>query len=103
MTGDLLMIQYLAAVFVAVLALLWVVLESSRKPPKRREKSRIFACGMDAVPQELNVPQDSYYNYMLRFLRTGALARAHSGKLSDYIAWIIIGTAIMAVFMVMLW
>ena len=104
MIEDLLTIQYLALVFAAVLALLWIVFEVSRKPPsKAREKRRIFACGMDVAPEELNVPQESYYQYMKMFFRTGLLSKAHSGKLSTYIAWILIGLAVIMAVMVMMW
>ena len=101
MIGDLMTIQYLALLFVGILVLLWIFFEPSRRPP-RKEKRAIFACGMDIPPEELNVPPDSYYRYMRGFLGTRYLARLHSGKLSSYISWIIIGAAfIMA--MLILW
>ena len=101
---DLVAIQYIALAFAGVAALLWVVLEASRRPPSRaREKVRIFACGTEAVPEEMNVPPGSYFDYMRRFLRAGSLGRAHSGRLSDYVAWIIIGLAAIMAVMVMLW
>jgi hypothetical protein len=104
MMEDLFTIHYLALAFAAVLALLWIVFESSRKPPlKPREKARIFACGMEASPGELNVPQEGYYGYMKRFFRTERLSEAHSGRLSSYIAWIIIGLAIILSVMVIMW
>lgn len=104
MMEDLVAIQYIALAFGGVAALLWVILESSRKPPARaREKSRIFACGIEASPGEMSVPQENYLDYMKRFFRTDFLAKAHSGRLSDYVAWIIIGLAVIMALMVMLW
>ena len=79
----------------AVLALLWIIHELSRKPPRKpREKSRMFACGMEVPPKDAGLPSDSYYSYLKHVLGTGHLARLHSGRLSDYIIWIIVGTAL---------
>jgi hypothetical protein len=104
MIEDLFAIQYIALAFAGVIALLWIVLELSRKPPaKPREKARIFACGVDATPDKLNVPSESYYDYMKRFFRTRYLSAAHSGKLSHYVSWIIVGLAVIMAMLVMLW
>ncbi len=104
MIEDLLTIQYLALVFAAILALLWIVFETSRRTPEKpREKARIFACGMEAAPEELNVPSESYFDYMKKIFRTDLLARAHSGRLSTYVVWILIGLAVIMAVMVMLW
>jgi hypothetical protein len=104
MIQDIVFIQYLALVFGAALALLWIVHELSRNPPRKsREKSRMFACGMDMPPRDAAMPSDSYYGYLKRLLGTGYLARLHSGKLSDYNIWIIIGTALIMAVMLILW
>ncbi len=58
---------------------------------------------MEISARELNVPPDSYYEYMKRFFRTGLLARLHSGRLSEYVIWIIIGTALIMAMMLILW
>ena len=103
MIADLLGIQYLAVIFLAVLALLWLVFELFSNPPRRgRGKSRIFACGMEIPPEKLNIPHESYYGYMKRFLGSGLLARLHSGRLSDYVTWIIIGTCFIMAMMLIL-
>ena len=104
MMEELLYMQYIALAFLAVLALLWIVFEASRKQPgKAREKARIFACGMDASPDSLNVPQQGYFGYMKRFFRTDRLSDAHSGRLSSYLAWIIAGLAVILAAMVIMW
>ncbi|MCK4714024.1 MAG: hypothetical protein KAT35_00490 [Candidatus Aenigmarchaeota archaeon] len=104
MIQDLVLIQYLALVMGATLALLWIVHEFSRNPPRKsQEKSRMFACGMDVSPEDAALPSDSYYSYLKRLLGTRHLARLHSGKLSDYNIWIIIGTALIMAVMLILW
>jgi hypothetical protein len=104
MIEDLFMLQYLALAFIGILAIIWIVFEVSNRPPRGgRPKSRIFACGMECSPAELNVPPGSYYECLKRILRTGFLARLHSGRLSEYIIWIIMGTCFIMIMMVILW
>lgn len=103
MIADIFGIHYLALTLFGVMVLLWFVFELSSNPPRRgrKEKSRIFACGVESSPGELNVSEDSYYRYMKRFLGSDILGRLHSGRLSDYVVWIILGTAfIMAVMLI---
>ena len=104
MIEDLFGIHYIALAFLGMLILLWIVLELSGNRPRRerKEKSRIFACGMEASPGQLNVSQESYYEYMKRFLGSEPLARLHSGRLSDYVTWIIFGTVLIMAMMLML-
>ena len=104
MIEGLLTIHYLALALAGTMALLWILLEATEKKPSRpRERARIFACGMDDVPQQLNVPEHSYYNYLLRLLRTETLANLHSGKLSSYVIWILMGMALILSVMLILW
>ncbi len=102
--GDLFSIYYIALAFAGVLAILWVVFEfSEKKPEKPGEKSAIFACGMKASPEELNVPPWNYYEYLKRFFRAERLSEMHSGELSHYIAWILMGIALILSVMLILW
>jgi hypothetical protein len=104
MIQDLLNMQYIALAFVAVMALLWIILESSRKPPSGRQaKQKPFACGMNVPANQLNVNSGSYYQFMKKLFLTGRLADIHSGKLSNYLAWIVIGLAIIMLLVVMFW
>ncbi len=104
MMNDLASIQYLALALLSSAALLWIVHELSRKPPRKpAEKSRMFACGMDVHPEDSAMPSDSYYRYLRRLLGTRHLARLHSGRLSEYNIWIMIGTALIMAAMMILW
>ena len=102
--SDLFSVYYLALALTGVLALLWIILEASEKKPSRPQfSSRIFACGMKASPNELNIHSMNYYDYMKRFFRTELLARAHSGNLSHYITWILVGMAFIMAVLLILW
>jgi len=101
---------YISIVFGAAFGLLWVVFELSEKKPKkthpighRRAKESIFAGGLDSKPSELNIPPTNYYGYLRKVLRTERLSRLHSGKLSTYISWMLIGMALIIGMMVALW
>lgn len=99
-----LVIYQITIAFAVILALSWVVYEiTERKPSKKSRKSRIFACGMDQGPSELNVPSTNYYEQLNNFLQTERLSRLHSGRLSDYISWILIGMVFVITMLVVLW
>jgi hypothetical protein len=102
--GDLFTMYYVASGLVAVLAILWIVLEATeRRPSLPKKSSRIFACGMEVSPGELNVPSGSYYDYLKRFLFAEKLAEAHSGDLSVYVGWILVGIAVIISTLMILW
>jgi hypothetical protein len=104
MIEGLLTIHYLALALAGTMGLLWILLEATEKKPLRpMEKARIFACGIKESPEMLNVPEHSYYNYLLMLLRTEALANLHSGKLSSYVTWILMGMALILSVMLILW
>ena len=105
MMWDIISIQYIALSMLGLLGALWILFTLSSHTPvrDRKEKSRMYASGMDMSPSQAGMPSSSYYSYMKRFLGTDYLAKLHSGKLSTYNAWIIIGTAIIMAAMLILW
>ena len=97
-------LHMIAGAFLLVALLLWALLEITRRPPsKRKAKSSMYLGGLppDSFDQEL--PQSGYYRQMMMFLRSGALSRLHTGKLSDYSVWVIIGTIVIMALALMLW
>ena len=104
MIEDIYILQYVAIIFGSVVLFLWILLGAFEKPPRsNKRKSAIFSCGTGMKAGELNVSHGNYYKYMKRFLGAGYLARLHSGRLSDYVIWIIAGTAAVMAAMVILW
>ena len=104
MIGDIFSVWLLAFAFLGVVAILWIIFEASEsKPSKPKESSVAYACGTSPSPDELNVPSWSYYEYMKHFLRAEYLSRLHSGDLSTYMAWILIGMVLIFSVMVIMW
>ena len=95
---------YISLAFGTAFALLWVVFElTEKKPRKTRAKESIFTGGLDIKPGELNIPSTNYYGYLRQVLRTEYLSRFHSGRLSTYLSWMLIGMALIIGMMVALW
>jgi len=99
-------IQNIAAVFLAVLALVTLVYYLSRRagPVKAgKEKTRIYACGEDESPESMNVYESGFFRNMGRILGIDKLRNIHDGDLTSYLTWIFIGMVILILVMVMMW
>ena len=104
MIEDIFTFYYVAISFLGVIAMLWIVFEATeRKPTRQKEKQIMFACGTESSPEDLNVSSWNYYEYMKKFLLAGHLSRLHSGKLSTYMAWILIGMVVIFSVMLIAW
>lgn len=104
MIEDIFSLYYLALALAGVVAILWIIFEASeKKPAGRKEKTRMYTSGTGISPQDLNIQEPNYYEYMKRFLRAESLARLHSGDLSTYMAWILIGMALIFSVMLIAW
>ena len=52
-------------------------------------------------PEELNIPPETFYEYLIDLFRVKKLRRLHSGVLNDYLLWVLAGTlAAMAALMI---
>ena len=92
--------------FLLVLALVSLVYYLSRRsgPVKvGREKTRIYACGEDELPENMNVNEAGFFRLMGRILGFEKIKNIHSGDLSSYLTWIFIGMLILILVMVMMW
>jgi len=99
---QVLIMQNIIVMFLVFLAVFLVIYAMGKKPVKRREQ-KIYACGEDIPPEHLNVPQDSFYRVFVRTLRIGWLKRMHTGNLSDYLAWIVLGLVFLIIILSILW
>jgi hypothetical protein len=96
-------IQYAAMALAGLLFLVWITYKSSRHPSRKKASRSIYSCGMGYEPDEMGVSQEGYYDYMRRFLRADLIGRLHSGRLSTYTSWIMIGTAMILAAALILW
>jgi hypothetical protein len=99
-------VQNIGILFVAVLALVGAVYYVSRRagPVKiGKEKERIFACGEDETPENLNVLESGFFTSLGKTLGISRLRSAHDGDLSNYITWIFIGMLVLIMVLVMAW
>ena len=63
-----------------------------RKGKPEPGKEIIYACGEDMQPEELNIPPETFYEYLIDLFRVKKLRRLHSGVLNDYLLWVLAGT-----------
>lgn len=94
--------QNIIVMFLVLLVVFLVIYVMGKKPTKRKEQ-KIYACGEDIPPEHLNVPQDSFYKVFVRSLRIGWLKRMHTGSLSDYLVWIMLGLVFIVIALSILW
>ncbi len=105
MIMGLLDIQKIIIVFLFFLAVFGIIYIMSRgtKGSKEKSKSKIYACGENIRPENMNVPQESFYNTLIKALRLKKLSYMHSGSLTDYMFWIITGMVVLIILLVALW
>jgi hypothetical protein len=60
-----------------------------------KAKRRIFACGEERKPEEMNVPHESFYKVLVKSFGLENVSRWHSGDLTRYLIWIFSGTVIL--------
>ena len=87
---------------ISVIAFIFYLM--SRKPHKRdADKQSIYACGEDMKPEELNIPPETFYEYLIDLFKLKKLRQWHSGNLNDYLLWIVAGMVGIIALLVMVW
>jgi hypothetical protein len=82
--------QNIITTFLVFLSIFLAIYLISRRPGKRKGRE-IYACGEDISPERLNVPQDSFFRVFTKALGIEWLRRMHTGNVSDYLIWIVLG------------
>jgi len=68
-----------------------------------RAKRKIFACGEDKKPEEMDVPYESFYRVLVSAFGLEGIKKWHSGDLSRYLIWIFSGAMILITVLLMVW
>lgn len=103
---ELFISYYLAPVFFLFLMIFFSIYLISTKIAKKKRvegKQKIYACGEDIRPTELNIPSESFYKVLVRVLGLPSIKKAHSGELTRYLTWIFVGMIALIVILVLLW
>ena len=77
-------------------AVAWLLLNWGRKitrPKPTVDKLKTYACGEDAKPEEVHVDSEQFFSPVRRVFKPfyRFIRPAHSGILSAYIFWVVIG------------
>ena len=93
-----------AVIFFFILAVLGFAVyhKSSKKKRGERAKVSIYTCGEDLDPEDLNIPPETFYEYLIGLFKLRKLREWHSGNLNDYLLWIFAGMIIVIVMLLVI-
>jgi hypothetical protein len=86
----------------ALFALVGLAIYATGRHPKKREqfKEETYTCG-EPLP-DIRVQADNFYQAIRNTLRLGKLRHLHSGDLSDYVLWMVVGLTLILVLVIAL-
>lgn len=94
-------------VFGILVALIFMLNKHSMKYGRKRRpsnaKKKIYACGEDMSPIQMDVPQGSFYRVFIRYMRLEKLSEWHSGDLSRYLTWVFAGMVVLMLYLLVFW
>ena len=70
------------------------------KGKKEQYKEETYTCG-EPLP-DIHVPSDSFYQTIKRTLKLRYIHDLHTGKLSDYLFWVLVGLTSIIILVVMI-
>ena len=71
-----------------------------RKEKKERE-TEMYLCG-EEYTKEYEMSSDYFFDSILKFFGIKRLRKAHSGDLSSYLYWLVLGTILVILMLVLL-
>lgn len=76
-----------------------LIYAAGRRPRKKEQfKEETYTCG-EPMP-DIRVQADNFYQIIRRTFRLGKLRHIHSGDLSDYVLWVVVGLTLILVLVV---
>jgi hypothetical protein len=98
------LVQDIGMAFLAILGIVALVYYMSRRAgPTRTGKQKIYACGEDESPENMNVSLSGFFEQAGSVLGINHIRDAHNGDLSNYLGWILIGMLALILVMVIYW
>ena len=84
----------------AIFTVLGLLIYVAGRRPKKSEpgKEETYTCGED-MP-DIRVQADNFYQVIRKSFRLGKLRHIHSGDLSDYVLWVVVGLTLILVLVV---
>jgi len=100
---EVLIMQNIIITFLILLGIFLGIYLLGKKHSKKRRGQEIYACGEDIQPEHLNLPDESFYQVFIKKMRIEWLRRAHTGNISDYLAWMVLGLVFIIILLSVLW
>ncbi len=99
---QVMMMQNIILMFLILLGIFLLIYMIGKRPGKKSGR-QIYACGEDISPEKMNIPHESFYKVFVKALKIDSLKKMHTGNLSDYMMWIVIGLLFIVVILSMVW
>ncbi len=90
----------LAAIFIAIAKLAEFHV---KKAKGKSGKTKMYACGEDIDPEDLNIAPDTFYHTFIKSFKLDKLKKLHQGLLTEYLYWMFAALVVILTIMVLLW
>ncbi len=90
----------LAAIFIAIAKLAEFHV---KKAKDKSGKTKIYACGEDIDPDDLNIATNTFYRTFIKSFKLGKLKKLHQGLLTEYLYWMFAALVVILTIMVLSW
>jgi len=102
---EMLNLQLVTMVFLVLIAIIvvfygWSI--SYSRGRKSNAKRKIYACGEDIRPREINIPQASFYRVLIKSMKLNRLKEWHSGHLTRYLLWVFAGMVMLMMYLLLM-
>jgi hypothetical protein len=93
-----------AVIFFFIVSFIGLALYRSTKKRSRKERAKIsiYTCGEDLDPEDLNIPPETFYEYLIGMFKLRKLREWQSGSLNDYLLWLFAGMVIVIVMLMVI-
>jgi hypothetical protein len=93
-----------AIIFFFIVSLIGLAIYRSTKKRNIRERAKfsIYTCGEDLDPEDLNIPPETFYEYLIGMFKMRKLREWHSGNLNDYLLWLFAGMILIIVMLMVI-
>ena len=75
---------------------------TKKRNVRERGKLSIYTCGEDLEPEDLNIPPETFYEYLIGLFNLRKLREWHSGSLNDYLLLLFVGMIIVIAMMMVI-
>jgi len=106
MTYEIFFTERIAFIFLILTGTLYLISRTADSRAPRRhstEKYKIYTGGEDYSPAKFNIPETGFLRIIVKYMKLEKLSATHSGNLSRYLSWMLMGIVFLILTLVILW